>query len=179
MAAWVFACPSISMVILPTLIKLEIEGFAVVFTGIICGLTLGTGVLVQQPARRLEARRPGGVTVLGMLGTLLGLLLTVLTVSRHSVALVLVAAVVLGVGYGLTLVGGLTAVERSTSPRELAMTNAVFYSLTYAGFVVPTVVAVLVDHWPEQDVLLGLAALAVLSLAGAVFAQRAMRVATA
>lgn len=178
MAPWVFACPAISMVILPPLIKAQISGFAVAFTGIVCGLTLGTGVLVQQPARRLEAHRPGGVTVLGMLGTVVGVLLTVLTVEHHSVALVVVAAVVLGTGYGMTLVGGLTAVERSTPASELAMTNAAYYSLTYVGFVVPTVVAVLVDRWPEQDVLLGLVALAVLSLAGGVFAQRAMRVAT-
>jgi len=163
------------MVILPTLIKPQIAGFAVAFTGIICGLTLGTGVLVQQPARRLEVRRPGGVTVLGMLGTLLGVLLTVLTVSRHSVALVLGASVVLGAGYGMTLVGGLTTVERCTPPSELGMTNAVFYSLTYAGFTVPTIVSVLVQHWPERVVLLGLAGLALLSLVAATRAQRVVR----
>ncbi|MBB2893327.1 MFS family permease [Flexivirga oryzae] len=173
MAAWVFACPSISMVILPPLIKAQISGFAVAFTGIVCGLTLGTGVLVQQPARRLEARRPGGVTVLGMLGTLAGVLLTVLTAGEHSVLLVVVAAVVLGAGYGMTLVGGLTAVERSTPASELAMTNAVFYSLTYAGFTVPTIVSVLVEHWPERSVLVGLAAPAALSLVAALRAQRA------
>lgn len=177
MAAWVFAAPSISMVILPPLIKAQIGGFAVAFTGIVCGLTLGTGVLVQQPARHLEARRPGGVTVLGMLGTLAGVLLTVWTAGEHSVVLVVVASVVLGAGYGMTLVGGLTAVERSTPARELAMTNAVFYSLTYAGFAVPTIVSVLVEHWPERFVLLGLAALAALSLTAALRAQRTLSLA--
>lgn len=178
MAPWVFACPAVSMVILPPLIKSEIAGFAVAFTGIVCALTLGTGVFIQQPARRLETRHPGGVTVLGMLGTLVGMLLTALTVDEQSVLLVVIAAVMLGVGYGMTLVGGLTAVERSTPPTELAMTNAVFYSLTYVGFAVPTAVSILVEHWPEQDVLLGLVVLAALSLVVSVTAQRATRVVT-
>lgn len=175
MAPWVFACPAISMVILPPLIKDQVSGVAIAFTGLICGVTLGTGVVVQQPARRVEARHPGLVTVLGMLGTLLGVLLTVFILDHPSVTLVVVAAVVLGAGYGLNLVGGLTRVERSSPATELAMTNAVFYSLTYVGFVVPTVVAVLVHHWSEAAVLLGLVVLAVLSLLAGVFAQRAAR----
>lgn len=112
-----------------------------------------------------------------MLGTLAGVLLTVWTAGEHSVVLVVVASVVLGAGYGMTLVGGLTAVERSTPARELAMTNAVFYSLTYAGFAVPTIVSVLVEHWPERFVLLGLAALAALSLTAALRAQRTLSLA--
>lgn len=176
MAPWVFACPAISMVILPTLIRTQISGAAIAFTGILCGLTLGTGVLVQQPARRLEAAHPGLVTVLGMLGTVLGVLLTVLTVEHGSIPLVVVGSVVLGAGYGLNLVGGLTRVEHSSPATELAMTNAVFYSLTYIGFAVPTVVSVLVNHWPETDVLLGFALLAALSLLAGMLAQRAARV---
>lgn len=178
MAPWVFACPAISMVILPTLIKDEISGAAVAFTGLLCGLTLGTGVLVQQPARRLESLHPGLVTVLGMVSTLLGVLLTALTVGHGSVTLVIVASVVLGAGYGLNLVGGLSRAEHIAPAGELAMTNAVFYSLTYVGFAVPTAVSVLVDRWPETDVLLGLAVVAVLSLGAGVLAQRAARPAT-
>ncbi|GGB24701.1 major facilitator family transporter [Flexivirga endophytica] len=178
MAPWVFACPAMSMVILPTLIKDEISGAAVAFTGLLCGLTLGTGVLVQQPARRLESLHPGLVTVLGMASTLLGVLLTALTVGHGSVTLVIVASVVLGAGYGLNLVGGLSRVEHIAPAGELAMTNAVFYSLTYVGFAVPTAVSVLVDRWPETDVLLGLAVVAVLSLGAGVLAQRAARPAT-
>jgi MFS family permease len=175
MAPWVFACPAISMVILPTLIRHQISGAALAFTGLICGITLGTGVLVQQPARRLESRRPGMVTTLGMLSTLLGVLLTALTVRHGSVALVIVGSVVLGAGYGLNLVGGLSRVERIAPAGELAMTNAVFYSLTYVGFAVPTIVSMLVDHWPETDILLGLAVLAALSFVAGVLAQRAAR----
>lgn len=178
MAPWVFACPAISMVILPTLIKEQISGEALAFTGLVCGVTLGTGVLVQPPARRLEARHPGLVTVLGMLATLLGVLLTVLILHRPSITLVLVASVVFGAGYGLNLVGGLTRVERSSPAMELAMTNAVFYSLTYIGFAVPTAVSILIDHWSETAVLLGFAVLAVVSLSVGVLAQRAARLVT-
>ncbi|GAB3492540.1 MFS transporter [Flexivirga lutea] len=175
MAPWVFACPAISMVILPTLITRQIAGAPLAFTGTVCGLTLGTGVLVQQPARRLESRRPGQVTVLGMLATVAGVLLTALVVTHPSVALVIIVSIVLGAGYGMNLVGGLTRVERSSPATELAMANAVFYSLTYVGFCVPTAVAVLVDHWPERDVVLGLGLLALASLVAGVLARSAAR----
>lgn len=175
MAPWVFACPAISMVILPTLVKTQIAGSTMAFTGVVCGLTLGTGVLVQQPARQFEARHPGLITVLGMLGSVVGVLLTVQIVLHPSVLLVLVAAVVLGSGYGMNLVGGLTRIEHTAPAGELAMTNAVFYSLTYVGFILPTLVSLLVAHWPEQDVMLGVAALAAAGLAVGVLAQRAAR----
>ncbi|WP_446665888.1 MFS transporter [Flexivirga sp. B27] len=179
MAPWVFACPAISMVILPTLVREQISGAALAFTGLICGLTLGTGVLVQQPARRMDAQHPGSVTVLGMIGALAGVLLTAVTVTHGSVALVIVTSIVLGAGYGMNIVGGLTRIEQSSPATDLALTNAVFYSLTYVGFCVPTIVSLFVGHWPEQDVILAFAGLAAISLVVGVFAQRAARIATA
>ena len=175
MAAWVFACPSISMVVLPPLIKDQTGEFTVGFTAIVCGLTLAVGVLVQQPARSLETRRPGTVSLLGMVGALVGVLLTVAVVDHPSIVLVILTAVVFGVGYGLTLVGGLTRVEHASPASELAMSNAVFYSLTYLGFALPTIISMLAGTWPERSIVLGLAALAMLSLVAATRAQHAAR----
>ncbi|NNG38183.1 MFS transporter [Flexivirga sp. ID2601S] len=175
MAPWVFTCATVGLVILPSLMQTSIAGFAVAFTGIMAGITLGVGVVVQQPARGIEAAHPGLVSVLGMACAVAGVLLTVVVVDHRSVPLVIVAGVVLGCGYGMTLVGGLTRIEHLTPASDLAMTNAVFYSLTYLGFFVPTIVSMLVERWPEQWVLLGLAGLGVLSLAAAALAQRAAR----
>lgn len=179
MAPWVFTAASVSLVILPSLIRGQTASFSVAFAGILSGLTLGVGVLVQSPARALETRRPGLVSVLGMAAALVGVLLTAAVVTHRSMPIVLVAAVVLGAGYGLTLVGGLTRIEHSAPGTELAMTNAVFYSLTYLGFFVPTIVSMLSAHISETAVLLGLVALAAASLIAATLSQRAARVAAA
>lgn len=172
MAPWVFTCASTSLVIVPSLVKAQTGSLAVVFTGALAGLTLGVGVAVQQPARSWEAARPGVVSVAGMACALIGVLLVAQVVTHRQIPLVLVAGVILGCGYGLTLVGGLTRVEHLTPGADLAMTNAVFYSLTYVGFFVPMVVSLLSQHFREKHVLQGLAALAALSLIAAVAAQR-------
>lgn len=176
MAPWVFTCASVSFVILPTLMSASAGSFAIAFTGMMAGATLGVGVLVQQPARSIEARHPGTATALGMVAATVGVLLVVVIVGHRSIALTVVTVVVLGCGYGLNLVGGLTRIEHAAPPGDLALTNGVFYSLSYLGFFVPTVVSVLVGHWPEQVVLLGLAAVAAVTLVVAVAGQRAARV---
>ncbi|MFC6704469.1 hypothetical protein [Flexivirga alba] len=164
------------MVVLPPLIKDQTGDFTVGFTAVICGLTLAVGVLVQQPARSLETHHPGTVSLLGMAGALVGVLLTVAVIDHPSIVLVILTAVVFGVGYGLTLVGGLTRVEHTSPASELAMSNAVFYSLTYVGFAVPTVISMLVGTWSERSIVLGLAGLAALSLVAAMRAQRVTRI---
>jgi hypothetical protein len=45
--------------------------------------------------------------------------------------------VLLGIAYGLVLVGGLTTIELIAHRDDLATLNAVFYSLTYLGFAAP------------------------------------------
>ena len=68
-------------------------------------------------------------------------ILAAATALTRSVALALVAAAALGIGYGLLLVGGLMEVQRIAGPDDLAGLTAVFYSLSYVGFFVPAVLA--------------------------------------
>jgi len=56
---------------------------------------------------------------------------------------VLLAAIPLGAGYGLILVGGLRETERLARPDERAATIAVFLALTYTGFALPYLVSAL------------------------------------
>ena len=53
------------------------------------------------------------------------------------------AACVLGVGYGLALVAGLSEVQRIAGPDDLAGLTAVYYAIAYTGFFIPAVLAVL------------------------------------
>ncbi len=164
-APWVFTCASISLVVLPGLVRGQVSGWVVAFSGVMAGITLGAGVLVQQGARRLETRRPGASTAAGMACAVAGTLLAVVVAATRIWPLVPVTGIVLGGGYGLVLVGGLTAVERLAPPHQLAMTNAVFYCLTYVGFFVPTAIATLVTHISAVDAIVLVVALAVLTAA--------------
>lgn len=162
-APWVFGCATVGLVVLPSVVRDQVGSWDVAFSGLMAGITLGAGVLIQQPARRLEARRPGATTPAGMTCGIVGILLVVLAAATNQWLLVPVAGVVLGASYGLTLVGGLIAVERLAPPHQLAMTNAVFYCLTYIGFFVPPFAAVLDKHMSAADSLTLLVALAVMT----------------
>lgn len=162
-APWVFSCATVGLVVLPSVIQSKVSSWEVASSGIMAGVTLGAGVLVQQPARGLEARHRGATTRVGMACAVVGMLLAVLVAYTHEWLLVPVAAVVLGASYGLVLVGGLTAVERLSPPHELAMANAVFYCLTYVGFFVPTIIATLIKHLAVTDAIAIFAALAVIT----------------
>jgi hypothetical protein len=67
-------------------------------------------------------------------------------------------AAVLGTGYGICLVSGLTEVQRIAPPAELAGLTAVYYSVTYVGFTFPVVLAALSAVAPEPLLLVALAA---------------------
>ena len=54
-APWVFLAPSVGMAVLPGLVADELPGLHLAFAGIVAGLTLGVGVLVQPFARRLDS----------------------------------------------------------------------------------------------------------------------------
>lgn len=164
-APWVFGCATIGFVVLPSVVREQVGGWEIAFSGLMAGVTLGTGVLIQQPARRLEARRPGLSTQAGMALAVLGTMLAVVVAATNRWQLVPVAALALGASYGLGLVGGLTAVERHSPPRQLAMTNAVFYCLTYVGFFVPTVVTTLAKQIPTTSAIAVFVALAAASTA--------------
>ncbi len=167
MAPWVFTCPALAIVTVPALVAGRTASFAIVFSGLMSGVALGVGVLVQRPARDLEARRPGIVSLAGMIATVPGVALVIAVVAEPHPGLGVLAGLVLGCGYGLNLVGGLTRIEHAADPGHLAMTNAVFYSLTYLGFFLPMVIAALADVWSTTQVLtvVLLAALACLGVA--------------
>jgi hypothetical protein len=162
-APWVFLAPSVAMAVLPGLVASHTYGLHLAFAGLVGGVTLGVGVLVQPLARRLD--RIGDVRglVLGLVCAGAGCLLGAVAAAAANAVLALAATVLLGAGYGFVLVSGLLEVQRMVGRSELAGLTAAFYALTYLGFAAPLALAEL-DRVASYPVLLvGCAVLALLT----------------
>jgi MFS family permease len=163
-APWVFATVTVALAVLPSIVNSRIHGLGVAFAGLVAAVTLGTGILVQPIARRLDKVDDARGASLGLIIVVLGMLFAALAAQLVSPLLVLVTSVILGAGYGFCLVAGLLEVQRLAGPDDLAGLNAVFYVITYVGYCVPVVLAEL-DHVVSYPVLmLCLAGLAAVSL---------------
>ena len=143
-APWVFGCAASSYAILPALMA-DVVGpdYGIAFSGLMCLVGLGCGFFIQPLGRHLD--RDGSIRSLavGMVAVILGMLTGVAAASTLNILVVLAASGVLGCGYGLVLVSGLQEVQRIARPDDLAGLTAVVYSLTYMGFFVPMVLALI------------------------------------
>ena len=160
MAPWVFGAVSISFAVQPAAL-----GGGLLFATLLAALTLGTGVAVQSWARRLDARSAVLAPRVGLGAVVVGTLMAAGAATLAAPALAVPASLVLGCGYGLCLVAGLLEVQRMAEPRHLAGLTAVYYCLTYVGFLFPVLLAALVGLVGYPPLLVGLAVLAALSLA--------------
>ncbi|MGK4218934.1 MFS transporter [Kocuria marina] len=143
-APWVFGCAASSYAILPALMA-DVVGpdYGIAFSGLMCLVGLGCGFFIQPLGRHLD--RDGSIRSLavGMVAVILGMLTAVAAAATLNIVVVLAASAVLGCGYGLVLISGLQEVQRIARPDDLAGLTAVFYSLTYVGFFVPMVLALI------------------------------------
>lgn len=166
-APLIFGALGIAYAVLPSFIADEIAGLRTAFAAFLCLLSLGLGFVTQQlvgtrlPDRRRWLARPAGVLLI--VG---GTLMAVYLYGHPSVALTVVAVAIMGVGYGLVLIGCLLTVERVATPRQLPLLTGITYTLAYLGFGIPTVLA-----WLDADLgidyhtsLLGFAAVASLAV---------------
>ena len=142
-APWVFGTAAVAYAILPALVADQVRGLTVLVAGVACLLGLGSGFAIQSVAARWH--RDGTVRLLsiGLSGAAAAMALAAYAADRRALPIVLVASALLGCGYGVVLLGGLTEVQRIANPADLAGWTAVFYSLTYLGFFAPMVLSVL------------------------------------
>ncbi|MDP9034690.1 MAG: MFS transporter [Myxococcota bacterium] len=160
---WVFGFPSISFAVLPALVQARaqqgdaIERWPVAFAGVVTATTLLSGVAVQ-PVLKAWSPRTGAVMALalGSVGVFTGLA----AVSLRSQVGLLVAAALLGTGYGGTLLSGLRIVESSTTPEDRGAATSVFYVFAYLGFAAPLLQAAAARHMGDAPGLLIAAAIA-------------------
>ena len=163
-APWVFTAASVSLTVGPALVAAHTGAARVAFAGLLAGLTLGTGVLVQPVARRLDRDDDVRTMSIGLGCVVAGCLVESVTAATAQPLLAVVAALLLGAGYGFTLVAGLLETQRVAAPGELAGLTSVYYALTYVGFAAPLVLAELTRLASYRTLLIATAALAALTL---------------
>ena len=146
-APWVFGMASVSFVVLPTTVD-GLAGLEAPTIGVMAFLTLGSGVLIQPTIRRLDERHPTRVLPLALVGVVGSMTLAIVLAQTRALPLLPVAAVAFGLTYGTLLVGGLRTIATHVGGPLLAPVNAVFYCLTYIGFLAPFVIAVVASVVP-------------------------------
>lgn len=171
-APWVFGAAASAYAVLPNLMTAHSAGAPIAFGAFLCLIALGCGFGIQALGRRID--RPGSargvLTAFALL--VVALPVAALAAATLSVPLVIVAACLLGAGYGMALVSGLLEVQRIATPDDLAGLNAVFYSLSYLGFAVPAAMALGVRVISYPAMFLGGGVVAALCLLLVLFGSR-------
>lgn len=147
-APWVFGAASCAYAVMPSLMADHSGGRPVGFSALLCVVALGCGFAIQALGRRIDTPRSARAVVVALAILVVGMTLGAVAADRLTVPLALLAAAILGCGYGMALVAGLQEIQRIARPDDLAGLTAVFYSITYIGFAVPALLALVVQTWP-------------------------------
>jgi MFS family permease len=142
-APWAFGALAIAYVVTPALVGSQVGEDRVAFATLLTVVALGTGALTQPLVGRIAEATGGRQLVLGLGLTFLGVALCAVEAAVLSPALAVVIAVVMGLGYGISIVSGLVEVQRMAGPDDLAGLTGIYCSLTYVGFLLPVALAAL------------------------------------
>ncbi|MDQ0994604.1 MFS transporter [Streptomyces sp. V3I7] len=160
----VFGAATVAYVVLPPLVSNRVPGYAPLFSGLMAALTLTTGIVVQPLGRRLDDAGSARGTVTALSTVIAGLLISAFAAHWNSARLAIAAAVVLGAGYGLTLVSGMKEIERLAPAPGWPSASSLYQSTTSSGFLTPLLLAVTAAAAPYPALLVALAAVALLCL---------------
>jgi MFS family permease len=177
-APWVFAAAGVAYAIMPSIVQDQLGSWTTGYATVLSVLTLGTGALVQHFVPRLDRLTRGHSLVLGLSMMSAGMLLAVVASVVRDPVLALAVAVALGAAYGVCVVAGLIHVQAVATPQDLAGLTGVYYSLTYTGFLLPTVLAALLPLVSYAGSLTVVSALCLCSLAVVARESRRRAVAT-
>lgn len=147
-APWVFGAAASAYAVMPALMTGHSGSAPVAFSALLCMIGLGAGFAIQAVGRRIDT--PSNARAVAVAFGVLVAGMSVAAVASHvlTVPASMIAAAVLGCGYGLALVSGLQEIQRIAGPDDLAGLTAVFYSLSYLGFAVPAVMAMIAETIP-------------------------------
>jgi hypothetical protein len=135
-AVCVYALPSTAINAVPVLVGFTAAPIAL--TGLLAGITLGSGALAAPLQSRLGWRTAPAAAVCGVVG----FALTAAVATTPALQLLAVpAALVLGAGGGLALAGGLARLPSLASQGRLGTVSAAFYGFAYLGFATPLLLA--------------------------------------
>jgi MFS family permease len=164
LAPWVFGSASIALAYLPGLVRAQLGGHALIFSAVVTLLTAAAGIVVQPLARRLDRAAGTRLLASALAIVVVGLLVAVAASAWLSPALVVLAALVLGAGYGCCQVCGLLEVQRLAPPEHLAGLTALYQAVSYLGFLASFLLAAAGRLLPSGELLAAVAGLAVLTL---------------
>ncbi len=136
MSVWVFAFPTVVVSAVPLLVRTDAP--PVLLTGVLAGLTLGTGTVAAPLQRRFQRWTAAVACATGVVGYLVA----ATGAANGSPPVLLAAALLLGASGGLMLAAGLALTARLARPDRRGTLGAVFYAFAYVGFGMPYVVAV-------------------------------------
>ena len=165
---WVFGSVTLVFTTLPAHGVRPVAALGVALPGLLAAASLAAGFAVQPWGRRLHARPADhsgpGAAAIALAVVTAGCLAAAEATARPGLLAVIVAALVLGAGYGLCLIVGLREVEQLAAPDELGAVVALFYSLAYSGLAIPYLLALVAPHLGYPAALLGTAGAAALTL---------------
>ena len=147
-APWVFAAAGVAYAILPSTVEDRIGDSATIYATALTVLTLGVGALAQGTVGLLNRLTRGRALLVGMSGMTVGMILAAVASDLHSPVMVVGVAALLGASYGVCVVAGLVIAQSLATPRDLAGITGVYYSLSYLGFLLPTILAALTPVLP-------------------------------
>lgn len=148
MAPWVFGTAGVAYAILPEAMATHVGHYTLIYATVLTVLTLGMGILVQPLARRLDDPVTPHAMRAAMALVVAGLAIATAAVALGVPVLAAMAAAVLGAGYGIGLLAGLLEIQRIATPERLASLTGGFYAMTYIGFLLPAVLALLARAVP-------------------------------
>ena len=160
MAPWIFGAAGLAYAVTPQLVSAQVGQWGLLYATVLTVATLGTGFAVQPLAKRLDSTRTARAILTAMVVMVAGVLVAAANAVALQPVLGLVAAVILGAGYGVALVSGLQEVQRIAEPADLAGLTGVYYAVAYSGFLLPTVLAALAAVVSYPVMLLVLAGIA-------------------
>lgn len=154
LAVCVYAFPSVVVAGVPLLV--DTDAPAVLFTGLLAGVTLGAGALAAPVQQRLGRWTATAATASGAVG----FAVCAAAAGPGDPVGLFVGAVLLGAGGGAALAAGIALVTRLANPARLGTLSAVFYGCAYLGFAGPYAYSVAAQ---ATDVALPLAVAAVVT----------------
>ncbi len=134
----VFGSVALAIVVLPEDVT-SARTLSAGFAGLMTALAFSAGVGVQPLARRLG--NPLAGVAAGLCCAAAGAGVGVAAVAAADRVLAGVAAVLLGLAYGLCLVSGLRQAEQMAGPNQRGAVVACYYALAYLGFAAPYLAA--------------------------------------
>lgn len=173
MAPWVFAVAACAYAILPALVAHRVPGHEIGFSGLLCFVALSCGFVTQQLAKTLDTPHSSRAVAVGLAVTAVGMATAAWAAATLDLRVTVLAAAVLGCAYGLLMVSGLQEAQRIAGPDDLAGIIAVYYSLSYLGFFVPTLFGAFSSRLSYPSMLGGGAVVALCCLLAVVASWRA------